>query len=861
MTSPQYSPGKPNHERSSRGAGPHRLAISGLARTFNALAVVLAVCASLVAGPTNAFADASDAAASSPSSSDTTASPEATAPTSSPTDTTSPAPSDTPTASDSISPAPSPADTATPPPIDAVSSPAPSDPSPSNSSSSTPADTASPSSSPSGPMTGLILRLASGLTDQEQAAVIESGGGTETGSVPALRLHFVDVLAGTVGDSIQTYQSDPGVVSVDRDRSRDAEGAPSDPAYGSQWGLPQIGWDQAYGSVNATGSATIAVLDTGVDGGVADLSGQLSAGWSAFGKDPANDPNGHGTWLASIAAAETDNGSGIAGVDYAGATILPVQVLDPSGQGQDSDIISGVVWAADHGADVILMGFSNPGYSQALQDAVDYTWSKGAVLVAATGNDGSSVPTYPAGDAKVMGVSATDQNDALAGFSNSGADTFLAAPGVGIEADAAGGGTTSVTGTSASAAMVAGTAALLKSNDPSASNAVIDGRLARNADPAGTASSTGNGRLNLARALADTSTEGVTPAGAPGGGPLVGPYVITASTVNSATLDGASSVTVAAGATISAAVSVTSQNNNANNRVGSIGWRIATTAPGTVTCIDVTDVQNATATRAFNVAAPATNGTYNAYFIAYSDNVCASNPSNTLTLSNAVVVAPANPVPTTTTISPDTVFAGNGGFTLTVDGTNFVANSVVRLNGADRTTTFVTSTRLTAAIPGADVSFTGTRGITVFNPTPGGGTSNGQTLTIVPCTNKICIDGSMADWAALTTTPSYGDNPADQGGGSTDITAIRLTAGDGNLYVRWDETLTSNKNKIASDGFSITVDVDRDGTPDARGWVLFDSQGFATVQVERPFGTFVTVGAAQQTCNVVVCAPGAASSI
>src|SRR5205814_9030514 len=99
--------------------------------------------------------------------------------------------------------------------------------------------------------------------------------------------------------------------------------------------------------------------------------GQLSAGWSAFGPDPTNDRTGHGTWLASIAAAATDNGSGIAGVDYGGANIMPVQVLDASGQGQDSDIISGVVWAADHGADVILMGFSNPGYSQALQDAVD----------------------------------------------------------------------------------------------------------------------------------------------------------------------------------------------------------------------------------------------------------------------------------------------------------------------------------------------------------------------------------------------------------------------------------------------------------------------------------------------------------
>src|SRR5207248_4654408 len=181
------------------------------------------------------------------------------------------------------------------------------------------------------------------------------------------------------------------------------------------------------------------------------------------------------------------------------------------GTGQDADIITGVTWAADHGAKVILMGFSNPGFSQSLQDAVNYAWGKGVVVVAATGNDGSASPTYPAGDANVVGVSATDQNDALWSSSNSGADTFLGAPGVGITTLARGSGTTSITGTSASAAIVAGTAALLAAHDPSASNGVIAGRLGRNADPAGTTGQTGNGRVNVARAIADTSTTAVTP--------------------------------------------------------------------------------------------------------------------------------------------------------------------------------------------------------------------------------------------------------------------------------------------------------------------------------------------------------------
>src|SRR5205809_4566 len=370
-----------------------------------------------------------------------------------------------------------------------------------------------------------IVKLAGALSADEQQAVIARNGGVEISSVPALRLHHIEAASDTLNATVERYQSDPQVESVEREKIRAVGGTPSDPAYPDQWALPKIGWDSVYGTVSPTGTATIAVLDTGVDASQPDLVGHVSPGYSVLSASSADiDPNGHGTWLASIAAASTDNNLGIAGAAYSGANIMPVQVLDSTGAGQDGDIISGVVWAADHNASVILMGFSNPGFSQNLQDAIDYAWSKGAVLVAASGNDGSASPTYPAGDAKVIGVSATDSSDSLWSGSNYGADTFIAAPGVGITADAPGDATTSITGTSASAAFVAGAAALLVANDPTASNAVVVGRLARNADSAATQEQTGNGRLNLARSIADTATDPIVPTGAPGGGPLVGPY-------------------------------------------------------------------------------------------------------------------------------------------------------------------------------------------------------------------------------------------------------------------------------------------------------------------------------------------------
>ncbi len=304
-----------------------------------------------------------------------------------------PSPSATDAPADSPSQEPSPTDTssATHAPSDAQS---PTDaPSPSDSSSPTSSDPA-----PSATRT-LLVRLVSGLSDADTADAIAAGGGIQVASVDALRLYVVDVPADSVDASVAEYLSDPRVESVDRDRTRDAEATPNDPAYGSQWALPQIGWDQVYGSTNPQGVATIAVLDTGVQS--SDVP--TGPGWSAFGGDPTVDPNGHGTWVASIAAATPDNGEGIAGVGFTGVDVMPVQVLSADGTGQDSDIIAGLVWAADHGANVAVMAFSNPGYSSALQDAVNYAWDHGVVVVAAAGNDGATTPNYPAGDAKVVG--------------------------------------------------------------------------------------------------------------------------------------------------------------------------------------------------------------------------------------------------------------------------------------------------------------------------------------------------------------------------------------------------------------------------------------------------------------------------
>ncbi|MFM8268433.1 MAG: S8 family serine peptidase [Ilumatobacteraceae bacterium] len=398
------------------------------------------------------------------------------------------------------------------------------------------------------PMATVLVTFRDGADATVQDEVLARVGGVVSKSIAPLDLHVVEVPEAALADALSAYVAEPSVESAVVERTRELGIAATDPAYGSQWALPRIGWEAVHREATVQRLTRIAVLDTGVDDSVADLADRVIGGYSAIGGVPTSDPNGHGTMVASIAAAAADNDSGIAGVAATAAVVMPVQVLDADGLGTDGDIIDGLVWAAENGADVVLMAFSNPGASAPLQAAIDYAWALGTVVVAATGNEGSTSPTYPAGLAKVVGVAATDQGDLVWSSSNNGAATFIGAPGVDISAISPDGEVRSATGTSAAAAVVAGALAVLKAVDPAASNGTLIGRLARNTDPLA-AGAAGNGRLNLARAVADTSTDSVIPAGAAGGGPIVGPYLAAGSGTISGTISSSAGGTVA-GATV-----------------------------------------------------------------------------------------------------------------------------------------------------------------------------------------------------------------------------------------------------------------------------------------------------------------------
>jgi len=231
---------------------------------------------------------------------------------------------------------------------------------------------------------------------------------------------------------------------------------PNDPYFPSQWNLNQIQAPTAWCITTGSEDVVIAIIDSGVDLDHPELEAKLWVkpgeipdngldddgngyiddvhGWDFVNWD--NDPQddyGHGTFVAGIAAAETDNGIGIAGFSW-GAKIMPVKVIAPGvpGYAYYSDITSGICYAADNGAKIINMSFHSAAYSQALQAAVTYAHSKGCLLVAAAGDTGDDTYQYPASHAHVVSVAATGRDDEHWDLSTYNDRVDVAAPGVEI---------------------------------------------------------------------------------------------------------------------------------------------------------------------------------------------------------------------------------------------------------------------------------------------------------------------------------------------------------------------------------------------------------------------------------------------
>ncbi len=214
------------------------------------------------------------------------------------------------------------------------------------------------------------------------------------------------------------------------------------------------------------------------------------------------DEHGHGTNVAGIIGAVSNNNIGISG-SVPNVKMLCIKAFDPNGYGEEDDVASAILYAVESGAKIINMSFGDKTYSKVLRDVIKYAYSKGVVLVSSAGNSSSSDPHFPSGFDEVICVGASDKNDNIASFSNTGSSIDIVAPGVSVLTTDLDGKYSNKNGTSFSAPYVSSAAALILSKN-NFNNQEIKQILKSTSDDISTSGwdeKSGAGRLNVLRAL------------------------------------------------------------------------------------------------------------------------------------------------------------------------------------------------------------------------------------------------------------------------------------------------------------------------------------------------------------------------
>jgi serine protease len=326
----------------------------------------------------------------------------------------------------------------------------------------------------------LVVTFADTTGDADGEALVATAGAeiTATGDDVAL----VETEPGSEDAVMWALAADPRVEHVEPNLRRQISWVPNDPRYAAQrdqLDVIRVGraWNRSRGA-----GVTVAVLDTGIDRTHPDLASNIVHASSTVGGG-AGDFNGHGTAMAGAIAARAGNGVGIAGVAPR-AKIMSIKVLGPGGGG-DFQIAKGINRAVNRGADVISMSFGGPGSSDVLDRALERAASEGVLLVAASGNDGTTLADFPAAHRDVLSVGAVDEKRRVASFSNHGRTLDVVAPGVRVLTTLPGGRYGRVWGTSPAAAVASGVGALVKSVRPGMRGAALRSLLQRTAHDRG----------------------------------------------------------------------------------------------------------------------------------------------------------------------------------------------------------------------------------------------------------------------------------------------------------------------------------------------------------------------------------------
>jgi thermitase len=401
----------------------------------------------------------------------------------------------------------------------------------------------------------IIVELEEGATQADLAALNQRNDAHTEENLPRSDVNVVDLPSDlAVGEAVERYEASPDVEYAEPDYLLQPAQtvSPSDPYYPRLYGLNNTGQTdgtpdadvdakEAWGTTTGSRTTVVAVVDEGVDINHPDLKNNI---WvnsdevpgngvdddrngyvddrngydfanddaSVYDPDPVNGRGDeHGTHVAGTIAAQGNNGVGVAGVNWQ-AGIMALKFLGPNG-GYTSDAVEALNYAVANGARISNNSWGGGGYSQALRDAINRADASGHLFVAAAGNDGvnnDATPHYPSSysSANIISVAATDDEDALASFSNFGATSVdLAAPGVNIMSTLPGNRYGSYSGTSMATPHVTGAAALIKSQNPGVSDAQLKDQILRFAEGKGNLEgrvATG-GRLNAYASLTQTA--------------------------------------------------------------------------------------------------------------------------------------------------------------------------------------------------------------------------------------------------------------------------------------------------------------------------------------------------------------------
>ena len=350
----------------------------------------------------------------------------------------------------------------------------------------------------------VIVKFKDSVAQKDKDAVLSGHNARLLRKVNRINSEVITVDNNNVQNVVVELKKDKNVLYAEPDYIGHGLDIPNDTQYANQYALTKINAPQAWDITHGSASVIIGMVDSGIDTTNPDLNSKVDM-ITNFTDESSNDLLGHGTATSGIAAAATNNALGVAGVGY-NTHIIAAKVIKGDNSSYLSWVANGIIWAADNNAKVINLSLGFTVDSQTLDDAINYAWGKGVVIVAAAGNSANSTPFYPAYLPNVIAVGATDENDNKASFSNYGSWVPVAAPGTNIL-------TTCVStngaecywytmGTSVAAPIVSGEAALLFANRPDLTNAQVRDLIKQSADPvAGTGTQWTYGRINAYKAL------------------------------------------------------------------------------------------------------------------------------------------------------------------------------------------------------------------------------------------------------------------------------------------------------------------------------------------------------------------------